>query len=67
MTKFLPTQALAVLPNLSRSFEQDKFRMLLVAMRASGQRPRAPGAAVDAADQWARRDIRRGTDFHNWI
>ena len=36
MTKFLPTQALAVLPNLSRSFEQDKFRMLLVAMRASG-------------------------------
>ena len=36
VTKFLPTQALAVLPNLSRTFEQDKFRMLLVAMRASG-------------------------------
>ena len=44
VAKFLPTQALAVLPNLSRSFEQDKFRMLLVAMRVSG----AAGACTAA-------------------
>ena len=44
VTKFLPTQALAVLPNLSRSFEQDKFRMLLVAMRAS----KSAGACTSA-------------------
>ena len=55
VTKFLPTQALAVLPNLSRSFAQDKFRMLLVAMRASKSAGACTGAAVDAADPWARR------------
>ena len=36
IVKLLPTQALAVLPTLSKTFERDKFRMLLVAMRASG-------------------------------
>ena len=46
VTKFLPTQALAVLPNLSRSFEQDKFRMLLVAMRASGAAAACTGALL---------------------
>ena len=46
VTKFLPTQALAVLPNLSRSFEQDKFRMLLVAMRASKSAAACTGALL---------------------
>ncbi len=36
IVKLLPTQSLAVLPTLSKTFERDKFRMLLVAMRASG-------------------------------
>ena len=36
IVKLLPTQSLAVLPTLSKAFERDKFRMLLVAMRASG-------------------------------
>ena len=46
VTKFLPTQALAMLPNLSRSFEQDKFRMLLVAMRGSGAAAACTGALL---------------------
>ena len=46
VTKFLPTPALAVLPNLSRSFEQDKFRMLLVAMRASKSAAACTGALL---------------------
>ena len=46
VAKFLPTQALAVLPNLSRSFEQDKFRMLLVAMRASKSAAACTGALL---------------------
>ena len=46
VTKFLPTPALAVLPNLSRSFEQDKFRMLLVAMRGSGAAAACTGALL---------------------
>jgi len=46
VTKFLPTQALAVLPNLSRSFAQDKFRMLLVAMRASKSAAACTGALL---------------------
>ena len=46
VTKFLPTPALAVLPNLSRSFEQDKFRMLLVAMRASGAAAACTGSLL---------------------
>ena len=46
VTKFLPTQALAMLPNLSRSFEQDKFRMLLVAMRASKSAAACTGALL---------------------
>ncbi len=63
VTKFLPTQALAVLPNLSRSFEQDKFRMLLVAMRASGSAGACTGALLSTL-QTSGRDA--GHYHHTW-
>ena len=63
VTKFLPTQALAVLPNLSRSFEQDKFRMLLVAMRASKSAGACTGALLSTL-QTHGRDA--GHYHHTW-
>ena len=63
VTKFLPTQALAVLPNLSRSFEQDKFRMLLVAMRASKSAAACTGALLSTL-QTSGRDA--GHYHHTW-
>ena len=46
IVKLLPTQSLAVLPTLSKAFERDKFRMLLVAMRASGSAGACTGALL---------------------
>ena len=63
IAKFLPTQALAVLPNLSRSFEQDKFRMLLVAMRASKSAGACTGALLSTL-QTHGRDA--GHYHHTW-
>ena len=63
VAKFLPTQALAVLPNLSRSFEQDKFRMLLVAMRASGVAADCTSALLSTL-QTSGRDA--GHYHHSW-
>ena len=60
VTKFLPTQALAVLPNLSRSFEQDKFRMLLVAMRASKSAAACTGALLSTLQTSGPRPLLHG-------
>ena len=71
VTKFLPTQALAVLPNLSRSFEQDKFRMLLVAMRASGSAAACTAAMLSTLQTSGRdaghhRTVWRGRKAPGW-